>query len=369
MRRRGFLALPAIAGMAAHAATSSELRHVIATGDGLSLTPNEYAVLLQKLSAELERDEYSIGGVIARLETRVAATLGKEFAVWVPTGTLANHLAVRLLAGEKRRVLVQQECHLYNDCGDCCQTLSGLNLIPLAPGQATFTLDQVMREEERGKSGRVAVPIGAMQIETPVRRKTGEAFDFAEMKRIAAWARERKIGMHLDGARLFLAAAYSKIPVQDYAAHFDTVYVSMYKYFNAASGAVLAGPKSLLENLFHTRRMFGGGLCHAWPFAAVALHYMDGFEDRFSRAVSTSEQVIAALQSNARFEVERVPNGTNIFFLRVKQMDAAQYQQRARAAGITLGAPHSDRFAVSVNETWDRATAAEIADRFQKAAG
>src|SRR5437868_13932937 len=277
----------------------------------------------------------------------------------MPTGTLANHLAVRLLAGEKRRVLVQQECHLYNDCGDCCQTLSGLHMVPLAPGKATFTVDDVEAAAERSASGRVAVPIGALQIETPVRRKTGEAFDLAEIKKISSWARERGIGMHLDGARLYIAAAYSGVPVRDYAALFDTVYVSMYKYFNAASGAVLAGPKSLLENLFQTRRMFGGGLCHAWPFAAVALHYMDGFEDRFNRAVANSEQVIAALESNTRFEVERVPNGTNIFFLKVKQMDAAQYQQRARTAGIMLGAPHDDRFTVSVNETWDRATPAE----------
>src|SRR6185503_15815569 len=162
-------------------------------------------------------------------------------------------------------------------------------LVPLAAGKATFTLQEVENEAARGASGRVSVPIGAIQVETPVRRKTGEAFDLAEMKRITQWARERRIGLHLDGARLFLAAAYSGVPVREYAAGFDTVYISMYKYFNAASGAVLAGPKSLLENLFHTRRMFGGGLSHVWPFAAVALHYFDGFSERYSQAVATSE--------------------------------------------------------------------------------
>ena len=91
--------------------------------------------------------------------------------MWLSTGTLANHLAVRLLAGDKRRVMVQQECHLFNDCGDCCQTLSGLNLIPLAPGTATFTVDDLDREATRGASGRVSVPVGAIQIETPVRRE------------------------------------------------------------------------------------------------------------------------------------------------------------------------------------------------------
>lgn len=139
--------------------------------------------------------------------------------------------------------------------------------VPLAPGKATFTVDDLERESNRGASGRVSVPIGAIQIETPVLRKTGEVFDFTEMKRVSQWARERKIGLHLDGARLYLAAAYRGVPVREYAALFDTVYISMYKYFNAASGAILAGPQNLLENLFHPRRMFGNGLSHVWPFA------------------------------------------------------------------------------------------------------
>jgi threonine aldolase len=186
------------------------------------------------------------------------------------------------------------------------------------------------------------------------------------MKRVTQWARERKIGLHLDGARLFLAAAYSGISVRDYSALFDTVYISMYKYFNAASGAVLAGPKGLLENLFHARRMFGGGLSHVWPFAAVALHYFEGFSERFGQAVAASEKVIAGLQSDGRFEITRVRNGTNIFFLRAKGVNAEAYQRRAQEAGIALAAPRGDRFTIQVNETWNRATPQEILERLRK---
>ena len=183
------------------------------------------------------------------------------------------------------------------------------------------------------------------------------------MKRVCAWARERKIGLHLDGARLYLAAAYSGVSVREYAALFDTVYISMYKYFNAASGAILAGPKSLLANLFHPRRMFGNGLAHVWPFAAVALHFFDGFPERYAKAVATSEKVITALQSDSRFEVARVPNGSNIFFLRVKGVDARALQRRAQDAGFILAAPRNDRFTVQVNETWARVTPQEILAR------
>jgi threonine aldolase len=356
MHRRTFLAAPIFAASDGAASAGTDSVPVQANGDGVHHTPAEYATLLQKLAPTIEPDDYSRGGVVARLEQSVAAAFGKETAVWVSTGTLANHLAVRLLAGEKRRVLVQQECHLFNDCGDCCQTLSGLHLVPLAPGKTTFTVDDLQREADRGASGRVSVPIGAIQIETPVRRKSGEAFDLGEMKRVSEWARGRGIGLHLDGARLYLAAAYSGLPVREYAALFDTVYVSMYKYFNAASGAVLAGPKSLLGNLFDTRRMFGNGLSHVWPFAAVALHFFDGFPVRLSQAVATSEKVITALSADSRFEVTRVPNGTNIFSLRVKGVDALKFQRRAIDAGFILAPPRNDQFTVLVNETWARAT-------------
>ena len=377
MQRRSFLAAP-LAAAYPLAAAEPEPR-VYAFGDGIPHTPAEYARLLatpaeySQLLATLANagglaeDDYSRGGVVEQLETRVAALLGKEAAVWLPTGTLANHLAVRLLAGNRRRVLVQAESHLFNDCGDCAQTLSGLHLVPLAPGLATFTLEEVERAAYDASMGRVDTPIGAIQIETPVRRRQGERFDFQEMKKVAAWARAHNVGLHLDGARLFLESAYAARPVKEYAALFDTVYISMYKYFNAASGAVLAGPKALLGGLYHTRRMFGGGLHQVWPFAAVALHYLDGFEARFRAAMESGERVIAALQKDSNFALERVANGTNIFRLRVFGVNAPVYQHRLENAGISANNPAGDWFHVQVNETWTRRPATEIADRFRGA--
>jgi threonine aldolase len=246
--------------------------------DGLALSPGEYSNLLARIAADrgIAADEFSRDGVVAELEDRMAALLGKETAIFLPSGTLANHLALRLLAKRGRRILVQRESHIYNDSGDCVQELSGLTLIPLAPGRATFRLAEVEDEVARAEEGRVSTPVGIISIECPVRRIRGEVFDFGEIQRIAAFARERRIGLHLDGARIFLAPAYTGISADTYAKLFDTVYVSLYKYFNAAGGAVLAGPKHLLDNLYHQRRMFGGSLRQAWPLAAVALHISTG---------------------------------------------------------------------------------------------
>jgi len=357
---------PLVAGQSP---SPSDDRRVRLTGDGLGLSPAQYATLLARLSSEkpIVQDSYSLGGVVEELETEFARILGKERAIFMPTGTLANHMAVRALAGGPSRVIVQSESHLYQDEGDCAQTLSGLTLVPLAPGRATFSAEDVERVLEQTKGARVVRRVSVIAVETPVRRKVGERFDSAELQKIIAIAKRDRIRLHLDGARLFLQAAYTGENVAETARPFDTVYVSLYKYFNAPNGAMLAGPRSLLEGMYHERRMFGGGLNHAWPFAAVALHYLPGFSERYSRAVKTSEDLIRELQRHDRVAVERIPSGTNLFRLRVKGSDAAAVQKRLAAKGVLLGAPDRDAFLVGVNETLNRMSAAELADAFVRA--
>jgi threonine aldolase len=302
----------------------------------------------------------------------MAALLGKETALFLPSGTLANHLALRLLTVRGHRVLVQRESHIYNDSGDCTQELSGLTLIPLAAQRATFTLAEVEDEIARLPQARVSTPVGAISIESPVRRRQGEVFDFAEMQRIAAFAREQRIGFHLDGARIFLASAYTGITPASYAALFDTVYVSLYKYFNAAAGAVLAGPRELIDNLFHQRRMFGGGLRQAWPYAAVALHYLDGFGERFERAAAAAETMFEALCRHPRCEVRRPEGGTNVVRVQVFGNDAASLPERLLARGVAIrpalhASPEGAEFELFTNETILRRPPHEIMEIFAEA--
>jgi threonine aldolase len=342
--------------------------------DGLALSPAEYANLLARL-ADIDGiavDEFSRDGVVARLEQRMAALLGKETALFLPSGTLANHLAFRVLAQRGRRVLVQRESHIYNDSGDCTQELSGLTLIPLAPGRATFDFAEVAAEVERAEEGRVSTPVGVISIESPVRRVVGEVFDFGEMQRITAFARERRIGLHLDGARLFLAAPYTGITPRTYAALFDTVYVSLYKYFNAAGGAVLAGPHDLLAELYHQRRMFGGSLRQAWPYAAVALHYLDGFGERFERAARIAETLFSAVGEHERCVVLRSSAATNVTRLRVYGGDAARLPERLLASEVAIrpalrSTAEGAEFELITNETILRRPAAETIEIFLEA--
>jgi threonine aldolase len=347
------------AGPAEAPATSGPRVHL--DTDGVGLTAREFADLLQRLSGEVTPDEYTLGGEVEQLESLFARLLDKEQAVFLPSGTLANHLALRLLAKGRSRVIVQEISHLQNDSGDCVERLSGLNLVPLAPGQATFTREDVERVLARTASGRVPTGVGAISIESPVRRLHGETFDLAAMREISTLARERGIGLHLDGARLPAASAYSGVAPREYAALFDTVYVSLWKCFSSGSGAILAGPRSLLSDLFHTRRMFGGALHAAWPFAAVARHFADGLIERLRGGVRASEALLAELSGREAFRFERVPNGTSRLRLSVRGVDPAAYRTRLLARGVFLPEPEEGAFWLTVNETWTRMSPRDLA--------
>lgn len=331
--------LPASASAAAAASGKENLfQNVNFYSDGLALTPREYAVLLDQATrrAGFTPDNYSRGGAIEALEAKFAARLGKEAAIFLPTGTLANHLAVRKLAGNDPRVLVQAESHLYNDTGDGAQALSGLTLLPLARGQASFTLDEAKAWAARTAGGRVESRIGVLSIESPVRRQQHRFFDFDELVSLCDWAREQGIRRHLDGARLFNLPQHTGRSVKEYAALFDTVYVSVWKHFNGATGAMLAGDASFIEGLYHTRRMFGGALPAAWPSIAFVDQYLDDYEADYARAWQAADQIIALLEASGRFKARKLDNGTSTFLLKAEGITSMALSERASKHGVLL---------------------------------
>lgn len=334
--------------------------------DGLSLTTQEYTSLLMRLADEgkIKADYYSNGGVVEELEHKFAKLLGKESAVFMPTGTLANQLAARQLAGTSKRVIVQEQSHFYNDTGDSAQNLSSLNLIPLGKDKVEFTLDEVKRVVEMTRSGRVKTRVGVISIETPVRRKLDRISTYSNLKKISDYARGEDIKMHLDGARLFVQSAHTGNSPVKYGELFDTVYTSMWKCFNAASGAILAGTNEFSKDLFHVRRMFGGGLPFAWPFAAVALHYADGFIDEYKKAYANAERVFETITKDERFKIERFENGTHIFKLTVIHPDLNRFSAKLTEKNIQLPNPQKDGFLIKINPSFNRETPDYIAQSF-----
>lgn len=366
MLAAGVPALGSRAGQSFSPETSNIDKPIDFLNDGTPLSPHEYAALLMKLADEgrIKPDYYSNGGVIEELENKFAVLLGKESAVFLPTGTLANHMAVRRLAGDNRRIIVQEQSHLYNDSGDCCQTLSGLNLIPLGEDAVEFSLQDVEKNRVKAKGGRVETRIGVITVETPVRRQHDRMVTYDSLKAISDYSKEHSIKMHLDGARLFVQAAHTGREPAVYGTLADTVYTSLWKCFNASSGAILAGSKAFTKDLFQERRMFGSSLPAAWAFAAVALQFVDGFIDDYKTAWSRAEKLFAAIQKDERFRVTRLENGSHVVRLDVKHPNPVRFKEAMAKNNIQLPNPDGNGFYLKINPSLNRETPENVAAAF-----
>ena len=354
----------------ADAATPESPGAVVFRGDGEPKTPAGTVGRLSRIVQQrgIEADSYSQGGVVRELESAFADKLGKEDAVFMPTGTLANHLALRMLCAGKPRAIVQEQSHLYHDTGDTVQRLSGVNLAPLAPSRPYFTLDEVRRAVGESVGGRVAAPVGALMIESPVRRQRGQIMPLDEMRRVVEYCADIGIPTHLDGARLFMMSAATGVSPADYASMFHTVYVSLYKYFGAPFGAILAGSAEFCRDLYHHRRMFGGGLSSAALAAALALDGLDGFERRFADAMRKAGDLFDELNRIPGVSVTAYEHGSNIFRLTLPPgVDCERFTERLAELGVFASVDEDNISSIhlTVNTTILRQTNDRIASAFR----
>ncbi|HIF72609.1 MAG TPA: amino acid lyase [Dehalococcoidia bacterium] len=345
---------------------------VVFTGDGEPQSPQSTIARLNSLLAEgrLQPDSYSLGGAVQALEERMASELGKEAAIWMPTGTLANHLALRRHAGTTSRVILQEQSHAYQDEGDALARLSGLNGIPLAKGRPFFTADELRAALDEAVTGRVLNPAGAVSIESPVRRQAGQIVPFDEMQAVTELCREEGIPSHLDGARLYMMSAATGVGIKTYADLFDSVYVSTWKYFGSPLGAILVGNSDFIEGMYHDRRMFGGGLPSGYLPAALSLAGVDGFEERFAQAFARAEEVFAEINKLVGVSVRKFEHGSNIFELVIDEaINTDQFVDKLLEAGIVLNAQSGDWPVplLHVNTTILRRPINEIVEAFSSA--
>lgn len=373
LNRRQFLgsALPlAVIGSGASAATAEQLsllssaaiaganasdtdQQVIFAGDSLPFAPEHEAQRLQELITKHPKlaDSYLSGGAVAALEEGFSRLLGKESSVFMPTGTMANHIAIRLLCGEAKHALVQQESHVYRDESNCVTTLSGINLVPLAAGKTAPSLSELSDAIQRAEVGPYPIKVGAISLESPVRRTQGGTLSFAQINEIAQLARSKQIPMHLDGARLLLMCGMPGFDVKTYCQFFETVYVSLYKYLGAPYGAILAGSKAHMNKARELRHILGGTQAAGWHAALPALDALDGVEQRFAKVYQAGEQLLIQLEKIEGIKVHRVEQGSNIVTLEFSAARLVGLEQRLLAANIKTRKVFGNKLGLQFNET------------------
>ncbi|MCL9804700.1 beta-eliminating lyase-related protein [Flavobacterium amniphilum] len=288
--------------------------------DGLPLDPDEYLAKLQEISKlkPIEPDFYGDGGATKQLEEEFAKLTGKEKAIYLPSGTMANQLAIKLLSGNNTKVIVPENSHVYRDEADAAQSVHGKRLIPVGEGKAYYELADLkntidyLNSNEVFKSG-----LGTVVIENPIRRTDGTFVPIDTIKEISNYCKTNNYKMHLDGARIHLAAAFSGISLSEYASYFDTVYISLYKYLNATGGAILCGDSKTIDLISHQIKILGGTVFQSWNNTAMALHYLNGIDQRWSQVVKTAQKLVSHLNKIEGVSIVSLQNGTNIYDLKL----------------------------------------------------
>ena len=340
-------------------------------GDGEMYEGLPYLETLQLANAKqpLKVDRYGGGGAVEELEKKFQAITGKEKAIFMPSGTMANQFAIAALSGENTKVYVQDTSHVYRDEADAAQSVFNKRLIPLARNQTCFTADELkhaienLDREEVFKSG-----IGCVSVENPVRRSDGRMVPIDEIKKISEYCRSKNFKLHLDGARLFMASAWSGVSIKEYSSYFDTVYISLYKYLGASAGAILCGERSLIDKMPHMIKIHGGSMFGNWLNAAMASYKLDTIEEKLQEAIKRSKEIFAAL-GQLGIKVSAIDNGTNIYNIKFPAgINIQKFGETLNNLFIRIPRPDANGDGkISVNETLVYREPKYIIDSFKDA--
>jgi len=278
---------------------------------------------------DLAADVYGQGAVIQGFEQEVAALLGKEAAVFMPSGTMAQPIALRIWADRRRLPVVafHPKCHLELHEERGYQHLHGLRARLVGPPSGLITLAHLEK---------IAEPVAALLLELPQREIGGLLPPWEDLVAACAWARGRGIALHLDGARLWESAPFYNRNYSEIAGLFDSVYVSMYKGLGGIAGAVLAGPADFIAEARVWQRRQGGNLVSLYPYVLAA---RAGMATRLGRMGAYRDKAVAIAARLGRLpgvEVIPDPPHTNMMHVAIRGT-AARLEQAALEVAAETG--------------------------------
>ena len=288
--------------------------------------------------ASVGDDQYGEDPSVNLLQERIAALLGKPAALFVPSGTMANQIAVKLLARPGDDVIVGQTAHMMWFEAGAAAANSGVQFTPVGQGGA-FTAGE-FRAAIKPRGHIVLPPTTLVAIENTHNMGGGIVFPQEDAIAVCGLAREASIASYLDGARLFNAAAGSGISLAELARPFDLVSVALSKGLGCPVGSVLAGEPALIAQAVTARRRFGGAMRQSGILAAAGLYALDHNMARLGDDHANARLIgehIAALPG-IRLDLATMQTNIVIWEMAPDAPDAATVVARAKAAGVLISA-------------------------------
>ncbi|HEX2755624.1 MAG TPA: GntG family PLP-dependent aldolase [Candidatus Limnocylindrales bacterium] len=289
--------------------------------------------------ADVGDDQFGEDPSINRLQERVAAMLGHEAALWFPTGTMANQVAIRTLTRPGDEVLAPREAHiLWHETGAAAAN-SGVQVTEIGPAVTTgrFTADEFLAAR-KPRGHMLLPPTTVVDVENTHNRAGGVVIDVATSTAIADAARANDVTSFLDGARLWNAAVALGVDIAELARPFDVVNVAFSKGLGAPGGSLLAGSRAFVAAATRYRRMAGGAMRQVGIFAAAAEFALDHHIDRLAEDHANAHLLADRLAASPAIELDPAAVQTNIVVFRLADgaPDAPTVVAAAREAGVLV---------------------------------
>ncbi len=271
------------------------------------------------------------------LTARVADLLGKEAALFLPSGSMCNEIAVKAHTQPGDEIICERSCHIVNFETGAPAALSGVMVRTLEGRNGIYDADQV-RNAIRPTS-RYAPKSALLCAEQTANLGGGAVWPVERLNAVALTAKEAGLATHMDGARLMNAVVKSGRPAQDHAANFDSVWIDFTKGLGAPVGAVLAGSEEFIIKAWRLKQQMGGAMRQSGIVASMCLHALDHHVDRLA-----DDHALAADLGRQIAEMDLVkavmPVETNIIIFDLKDQApmAADIAERLEAKGVIIGA-------------------------------
>jgi threonine aldolase len=287
-------------------------------------------------AAEVGDDVYREDPTVIRLEEKTAELLGKEAALFVPSGTMGNQMGVRLHCQPGDEFLCNSDCHIFMYEQAAAAQLFGLSARPVAAEGHLLTVEHL---QDKVRPDDVHHPrTRLVTLENTHNRGGGRVLPYDEVVRICHWAKEQGLARHLDGARLFNAVVASGIPARDWAQHFDTISVCFSKGLGAPIGSALVGPRDKIEQARRLRKALGGGWRQAGILAAAAIHALENHVERLADDHANAQTIAAAVRQIDGLTLDPPQVDTNIVIFRLDERlpAAADFCLRLEERGVRM---------------------------------
>lgn len=291
--------------------------------------------------AEVGDDVFGEDPTVCTLEERVAALLGKERALFVPSGTMGNQLAIKCHTEAGDEVIVEAQSHIFHYETTAPALISSVQLYTIPSEHGALSAEDI-REAIRDDA--YYMPRTRLVcLENTHNRAGGRILPIEKIKDVSREARSRGLSLHLDGARLWNASVATGISLKEYGSYFYSVSICFSKGLGCPVGSVLVGNATFIEKARRFRKILGGGMRQAGILAAAALYALDNNIDRMKEDHDNAQAFVKALGAGHTFIVNASDVETNIILVDVSRsrgsVETILAELRKRGVAMTPGAP------------------------------